>query len=162
LNRILDIDPAFLKDEQDDHCNDSDCEHEDHKHDDHHKKEKKEKKEKPEQKEKKEKEHKKKHQHDKTTSSVGIHHEGEFDLDKLNDWMGMFLKTNGPSIYRMKGILAIKGMPRKFVFQGVHMLFDGEPTQPWAEGEKRESKVVFIGKKLNRAEIRAGLLSCVA
>lgn len=118
--------------------------------------------------------HKKKHQHDKTTSSVGIHHEGEFDLDKLNDWydkrrrswrmrrdcsfpfsffrMGMFLKTNGPSIYRMKGILAIKGMPRKFVFQGVHMLFDGEPTQPWAEGEKRESKVVFIGKKLNQAE----------
>ncbi len=53
-------------------------------------------------------------------------------------------------------------MPRKFVFQGVHMMFDGEPTHPWAENEKRESKVVFIGKKLNRAEIRAGMMSCYA
>lgn len=100
------------------------------------------------------------HQHDVTTGSVGIRHAGDFDLTKLNEWMGAFLKTQGASIYRMKGILAIAGTTRRFVFQGVHMLFDGEPQQQWGPNEVRESKVVFIGKNLNRAEITAGLLSC--
>ena len=54
----------------------------------------------------------------------------------------------GPSILRCKGILSFKDDPERFVFQGVHMILDGDHQRPWQDGEKRESRIVFIGRKL--------------
>ena len=69
-------------------------------------------------------------------------------------WLAVLLRDKGQDIYRMKGVLAIHGMPHKFVFQGVHMVFDGQPLEsaPWAlgAGELPENKMIFIGKNLDR------------
>jgi len=62
----------------------------------------------------------------------------------------------------MKGVLAIKGDARRFVFQGVHMLFDGKEDRPWKPGEARGNKLIFIGRNLNRAELTEGFRSCLA
>merc|ERR1712146_703775 len=91
------------------------------------------------------------HHHDTSVSSVGIRAPGVLDLDKLNNWIGTLLRTKGTDIYRMKGIFAIKDMPHKFVFHGVHMIFDGQPMPEavWQEGEEKKNICVFIGKNLN-------------
>ena len=72
------------------------------------------------------------------------------------------VQREGPNILRSKGILAFKGDPKRFVFQGVHMILDGDSQRDWKPGEKRESKVVFIGRNLKEDELREGVLSCVA
>jgi len=77
------------------------------------------------------------HVHDETVTSVGISREGECDLAKLNAWFSKLLQEKGVDIYRMKGVLAIKDSAEKFVFQGVHMLFEAAPLKPWDEGEMR-------------------------
>ena len=100
--------------------------------------------------------------HDETVTSVGISREGECDLAKLNAWFSKLLQEKGVDIYRMKGVLAIKDSAEKFVFQGVHMLFEAAPLKPWAEGETRVNKLVFIGKRLDRAELEAQFGSCMA
>lgn len=71
------------------------------------------------------------HVHDQTITSVGIVEPGDLDMDKMNGWLGMLLKEKGNDIYRMKGVLAIAGNINRFVFQGIHMLFDGKPMTPW-------------------------------
>ena len=68
----------------------------------------------------------------------------------------------GVDIYRMKGVLAIAHSEKKFVYQAVHMIFNGNFEDSWAEGEKRESKLVFIGKDLPKDELRAGFAACAA
>jgi G3E family GTPase len=102
------------------------------------------------------------HHHDDEVTSVGIHLDRALNYDKLNHWMGQLLQEKGADIFRMKGILDIAGSPLRFVFQGVHMIFDGREDRPWREGERRGSDLVFIGRHLDRAELIAGFESCIA
>ncbi|PAW88107.1 MAG: cobalamin biosynthesis protein CobW [Pedosphaera sp. Tous-C6FEB] len=101
------------------------------------------------------------HTHDDTVSSVGITEETPLDPKKLNAWMSELLATKGADIFRMKGILHVANTPNRFVFQGVHMLFDGKPDRPWKADEHRASRLVFIGRNLDRAELTAGFRNCL-
>lgn len=102
------------------------------------------------------------HEHDDEVSSVGIATPGELDPKKLNTWLGALLQTKGTDIFRMKGILNIAGSPDRFVFQGVHMLFDGKPDRPWRDDETRRNSLIFIGRHLDREELTAGFMACLA
>jgi G3E family GTPase len=84
------------------------------------------------------------------------------DLKKLEVWIGELLKTLGTDIYRSKGVLYIQGQPKRLVFQGVQMLFDSAPDRFWNPGEKRRSQLVFIGRELDEAKIKAGFEQCLA
>ena len=108
-----------------------------------------------------EREFKPDHEHDDEVTSVGITTPGDLDADRLNDWISDLLLTKGLDIFRMKGILSIKGQPNRFVFQGVHMLFDGRPDRPW-DGEPRYNSLIFIGRNLDRAELTEGFEACLA
>ncbi|CAG9463892.1 unnamed protein product [Pedinophyceae sp. YPF-701] len=102
------------------------------------------------------------HAHDQLVSSVSIVVDGEMDLDKVNQWLGLLLQYRGEDIYRTKGILAIKGVEEKFVYQGVHMYFDGSPWKLWGKDEPRRSRMVFIGRELEADIIREGFETCLA
>ena len=108
-----------------------------------------------------EREFKPDHEHDDEVTSVGITTPGDLDADRLDNWIGDLLMTKGPDIFRMKGILSIKGQPNRFVFQGVHMLFDGRPDRPWG-GEPRYNSLIFIGRNLDRTELTEGFEACLA
>jgi G3E family GTPase len=101
------------------------------------------------------------HSHDEQVSSVGIHHEGVVDGDKLDAWVGALLRERGGDIFRMKGILHIAGSDNRYVFQGVHMLFDGREDRPWGS-TPRANDLVFIGRNLDRAELVRGFQQCLA
>jgi G3E family GTPase len=101
------------------------------------------------------------HEHDASVASVSLAHEGALDPQKLNNWMGRILREKGVDIFRMKGILNIQGDDNRFVFQGVHMLFDGRPDRPWGD-ERRHNQLVFIGRNLDERELRKGFESCLA
>ena len=100
------------------------------------------------------------HTHDDSVTSVSLKMDGEVDLDLVNDWLGMLLNDRWQDLYRMKGVLAIEGCDDRYVFQGVHALFEGMPDRPWEDGESRSSKLVFIGKELDREELKAGFEAC--
>jgi G3E family GTPase len=102
------------------------------------------------------------HTHDQSVTSVGITINEPLDLERFNKWIGTLLQTEGANIFRMKGILNFKGMDRRFVFQGVHMLFDGKADRPWAAAEMRRSQVVFIGRNLDRTALNMGFQDCLA
>jgi G3E family GTPase len=137
LDRILDIEPDFLVAEDHDH------EH-DHDHGDGH--------------------HHPglRHYHDEDMRSVAVRLEGDVDPAKFMPWINRVTQEQGPSILRCKGIVAMKGDPKRFVFQGVHMMLDGDSQREWRPDEKRESKVVFIGRDLAEDDIRKGFLACAA
>jgi len=101
------------------------------------------------------------HEHDDTVSSVGITIPGDVDNRKLNAWLRNLLMSRGTDIYRMKGVLSIKGEDERFVFQGVHMLFDGRPDRPWGK-EPRHNSLIFIGKNLDRQELTQEFRKCLA
>jgi len=101
------------------------------------------------------------HHHDDAVTSVSVTIQGDLNLDKVNYWLGGLLEIRGNDLYRLKGVLAIDGFDRRFVFQGVHMLFEGMPDRLWKEGEERVSKMVFIGKDLDKDLIEEGFLQCV-
>jgi len=101
------------------------------------------------------------HQHDLSVTSIGLELEGDLVGDKLNDWLGQLLSTRGTDIFRMKGILAIAGSDERHVFQGVHMLFDAKESSVWQPDEVRASKMVFIGRNLDRDELTASLAACL-
>jgi len=101
------------------------------------------------------------HAHDVSVSSVGIALDGDLDAKKLNKWMSELLQTKGPDIFRMKGILSVRNDPNRFVFQGVHMLFDGRPDKPWGQ-TPRTNRLVFIGRNLDREELTEGFRACLA
>jgi len=107
-------------------------------------------------------EYKPDHVHDEEVTSVGITIPGDLDSNRLNAWLGNLLQTKGTDIFRMKGVLSIKGDKSRFVFQGVHMLFDGKPDRPWKAGEARSNKLIFIGRNLDRTELTEGFKSCLA
>ena len=100
------------------------------------------------------------HSHDDDVSSVGISTPGDLDGKRLNDWIGNLLKTKGGDIYRMKGVLAVKGSPNRLVFQGVHMLFDAKFDKPWGSSP-RTNTLVFIGKNLDRNALTEGFKACL-
>ena len=100
------------------------------------------------------------HQHDLTVTSVGIEVDGDLDLDRLNDWLGNLLQTKGTDIFRSKGILSVAGMEERYVFQGVHMLIDGQPNGTWGD-DVRRNRLVFIGRNLDRESLEASFRSCL-
>lgn len=101
------------------------------------------------------------HEHDETVKAIGIVEPGAVDGQKLNQWIGELLQTQGPDIFRMKGILNIEGENRRFVFQGVHMLFDGRPDRPWKSTESRRNELVFIGRNLDEAQLKEDFRACL-
>ncbi|KAG8072786.1 hypothetical protein GUJ93_ZPchr0006g45248 [Zizania palustris] len=101
------------------------------------------------------------HTHDPGVSSVSIVCEGEMDLEKADMWLGNLLLEHSEDIYRMKGLLSVSGMPQRFVFQGVHDIFQGSPERMWEPNEPRINKIVFIGKNLNGEELDKGFKDCL-
>jgi len=102
------------------------------------------------------------HTHNDAVTSVGISEKGDLDGKKLNDWISELLRTKGGDIYRMKGVLAVKGSNKRLVFQGVHMLFDAKFDREWAKDEPRTNTLVFIGKSLDRPALTEAFKSCLA
>lgn len=102
------------------------------------------------------------HHHDEEMQSVSVRHDGEVDPDKFMPWISELTQREGPKILRCKGIVAFPDEPKRFVFQGVHMILDGDLQGAWKPGEKRVSRVVFIGRDLDEEAIRTGFLSCAA
>lgn len=93
---------------------------------------------------------------------MGFQIDGEVDIDKLNSWLGELLSTKGVDIFRSKGILALVDQQRQYVFQGVHMLFDGSDGRQWGATESRTNRLVFIGRNLERAELESSFRACLA
>jgi len=102
------------------------------------------------------------HEHDQTVGSISWRMVADLNVNKLQKWIGTLMQTKGQSLYRYKGVLAVKGMNQKFVFQGVHMLFSGNfADTEWEAGEKRENCFVFIGKNIDKKELTDGFMDCV-
>jgi G3E family GTPase len=101
------------------------------------------------------------HHHDEEIFSIGITDPRPLDPTKVNDWLSYLLQSRGADIFRMKGVLNIRAEERRYVFHGVHMMFDGQLERPWRD-TPRHSSLVFIGRNLDRTELEAGFESCVA
>jgi G3E family GTPase len=150
LDRILDLEPEFLGSEDHDHHHHHDHEHGDHAdaHDHAH-----------------DHEHAHgglKHYHDEEMQSISFRTDRPLDPDKFFPWVQDLVQKEGPNILRCKGILAFKDDDERFVFQGVHMILDGDHQRPWKTDEKRESRIVFIGRNLPGKMISEGFESCIA
>jgi len=102
------------------------------------------------------------HEHDPRVSSVGVDVPGEVAMDKLQKWIGWLLKEKGVDLFRSKGVLAVKGMKEKFVYQAIHMIFTNSQEGSWEPDEERRCKMIFIGKNLNREELTTGFMACMA
>jgi len=102
------------------------------------------------------------HHHEPGIGSIGLTEPRALAADKVNDWLSYLLQSRGQDILRMKGVLNFKGEPRRYVFHGVHMTFDGQLERAWAPGAERSSRLVFIGHNLDRHEFEAGLEGCIA
>jgi len=102
------------------------------------------------------------HEHHDEVESFVYRSEKPFDGDKLEQFLSGMIQVYGPDLLRYKGVLWMKGNPRRVVFQGVHMMMGGDLGKPWAKGEKKASTLVFIGKKLPRDLFVAGLEECLA
>jgi G3E family GTPase len=141
LDRILEIEPEFLEGEGHDHDHGHDHHHD---HDHHH--------------------HGGglKHYHDEDMQSIALKTDKPINPEKFFPWVQNLVQTEGPNILRSKGILAFKGDPERFVFQGVHMILDGDHQRAWKEGEQRLSRMIFIGRNLPEEKIKQGFESCFA
>jgi G3E family GTPase len=84
------------------------------------------------------------------------------DPDRFNAWIGVLLQDKGADLLRTKGILSYAGDNRRFAFQAVHMIADGDFIGPWKDGDPRTSRIVFIGRNLNRPQLRRGFEGCQA
>jgi G3E family GTPase len=143
LQRALENDPHFL-DEHDHHDHGHD--HHDHDHDHHH--------------------HHHDHDgaspiHDVTVQSVSLRG-GVMDPTKFFPWIQQTTQVEGPNILRLKGIIAFKDDPDRFVVQGVHMILEGDHQRAWKDGEKRESRLVFIGRELDEGRLKQAFEACQA
>ncbi|UHL66412.1 GTP-binding protein [Paralcaligenes sp. KSB-10] len=150
LNTILDIDPEFLAEEHpdaahdhdhhdhdhDDDCDDEHCAH--HHHDHHHA------------------------HHDDTIGAFVFRSNKAFDPERLEEFLSGIVQVYGPDLLRYKGILYLKGINRRMLFQGVHMMMGAEPGKPWMSSEKPNTKMVFIGHKLPEEIFTRGLEQCLA
>ncbi len=104
--------------------------------------------------------HKPNHQHDDEVSSVGIVTQGSFNGQRLNQFITTLLSEKGVDIYRMKGVVSLIGEKNRIIFQGVHMLFEAQPGNPW-ESDIRENSIIFIGRNLDRKSLTEGIHSCL-
>ena len=140
LNAKLDIDPDFLKAEEDHdhHHHDHDHEHGEHCDDPHH------------------------HHHDDDVKSFVFRTSKPLSPAKLEDFLGAIVQVYGPKMLRYKGVLCLKGSERKVIFQGVHQLMGSDLGPKWAPGEAKESKMVFIGIDLPKEILLQGLEGCIA
>ena len=100
------------------------------------------------------------HEHDDEVGSFAIERDGDVDLEKMNAWLSKLLAEKGIDIFRMKGFISISGDPRRFVFQGVHMLFDAQPEREWGEME-RKNQLIFIGRNLDEKVIQQDFDKCL-
>jgi G3E family GTPase len=141
LERILDIEPEFLKADGHDHDHDH---HHGHDHDHGHS------------------HGGLKHYHDEDMQSISLSNDKALDPDKFFPWVQNLVQVEGPNILRSKGILSFKDDPQRFAFQGVHMMLDGDHQRDWRADEPRLSRIVFIGRNLPEEKIRTGFESCVA
>jgi len=101
------------------------------------------------------------HKHTEDIETVAISTAGDLDGLKLSHWFRELLAEFGERIMRMKGILNLRKDPDQFVFQGVHMLFEGRPGRAWADEEERLNRLVFIGRNLDKEKITQGFLNCI-
>jgi G3E family GTPase len=138
LNAKLDIDPDFLKEEE---AHDHDHEH--HEHDEHC-------------------DHPHHHRHDDDVKSFVFRADRPFVAAKLEDFLGAIVQVYGPKMLRYKGVLAMKGTDRRVIFQGVHQMMGSDLGAKWGPGEKKQSKLVFIGIDLPRDVFMQGLEGCLA
>src|SRR5712664_3135631 len=141
LERILDIEPEFLK--AHDHAHDHDHHGHDHDHDHGHS------------------HGGLKHYHDEDMQSISLSNDKPLDPDKFFPWVQNLVQVEGPNILRSKGILSFIDDPQRFAFQGVHMMLDGDHQRDWRADEPRLSRIVFIGRNLPEEKIRTGFESCV-
>ncbi len=146
LARVTELDPHFLPDHE---CDDSCDHHHDHEHHDH--------------------DHGRDHHHHHDDhvaasgiASVSLKSDKLIDPQKLLPWLNDFTQERGPDILRLKGIIAFPNEPKRFVVQGVHMILDGDVQRDWKEGEAKVSRLVFIGRNLDRAELEAKFAACAA
>lgn len=102
------------------------------------------------------------HEHDESIASVAIVEPGTVSGEKLMRWLNQLLQSRGADLFRSKGVLDVDSEDRRFVFQGVHMLLDGRPGRPWKPGEPRKNELVFIGRNLDKGELKRGFQSCLA
>ncbi|MGE5130434.1 MAG: CobW family GTP-binding protein [Sphingomonadaceae bacterium] len=102
------------------------------------------------------------HEHHDEVESFVFRSDKPFDGDKLEQFLSGIIQVYGPDLLRYKGVLWMKGNPQRVVFQGVHMMMGGDLGKPWGKGEKKQSTMVFIGKKLPRDLFVAGLEQCLA
>ena len=100
------------------------------------------------------------HEHDDEVGSIAIEADGDLDPDLLNMWLGKLLRERGVDIFRMKGFISLAGESDRFVFQGVHMLFDSQPDRPWGDMPRR-NQLVFIGRNLDEQSMRRGFEACL-
>jgi G3E family GTPase len=143
LNAKLDIDPEFLKaDDHDHHAHDHDHHGHDHGPGEHC-------------------DHPHHHAHDDDVKSFVFRSDKAFNPAKLEDFLGAIVQVYGPKMLRYKGVLHMKGSDRKVIFQGVHQLMGSDLGPKWAPGEKKTSKMVFIGLDLPRDIFMQGLEQCL-
>lgn len=102
------------------------------------------------------------HEHDETVTSFSFTTETPLNAKSFSKWMREVVKEHGTKIFRSKGILNFDSSDKRYVFQGVHMVMDSQWGQSWKVDEERNSRMVFIGRGLNRAELEAGFKSCKA
>ena len=100
------------------------------------------------------------HEHDDEVGSIAIERDGDVDLVRLNAWLAILLGERGVDIFRMKGFISLAGESRRFVFQGVHMLFDGQPDREWGDAP-RHNQLVFIGRNLDEQSMRQEFEACL-
>ncbi len=101
------------------------------------------------------------HNHEEEVKSLSITADKPVDPEKFQKWMGALLQLRGGDIFRSKGILAIDGAPKRYVYQGVHMMMDSDWGVAWKDGEARKSKLVFIGRNLDGENLQRGFEACL-
>lgn len=137
LNAKLELDPDFLREEQEEeheheHCGEH-CHHEDHHH----------------------------AHHSDDIAAFVFKSQRPFNTGMLDEFLGGLVQVFGPRMLRYKGVLLMEGADRKVIFQGVHQIMGTDVGMKWAEGEVRESKIVFIGKNLPKEIFIQGLQQCL-
>ena len=93
---------------------------------------------------------------------VSLTYDKPINGQKVTHWLNELLAKQGPDILRAKGILDVAGEDRKLVFQAVHMILEGDLQKPWTDKERRYSRMVFIGRNLDEAELKRGFEACAA
>jgi G3E family GTPase len=137
LERIVNLEPEFLNPRHGEpgHVHDEHCDDDHHHHD---------------------------HEHDDEISSVALTLHVPMDRRKVSRWLTGLVAKQGQDILRAKGIIDVKGEKRRLVFQSVHMVLEGDLQREWKPKEQRFSRIVFIGRKLDPAALKAGFEACVA